>query len=83
VDNHFSNTKYCLARLLADKAKDPIHKKVTQAKNIKDMCEALQVEYAEKYTDVVSRGEKSAVAKAAEGIFESRSQVALSMANAA
>jgi hypothetical protein len=79
VNNHISNTKFCLSRLLTEKAKDPIYKIVTQAKSMSDLCDALQVEFSAKFSDVVSRGEKSVVAKAAEGIFESKGQARLSL----
>jgi len=69
VNNHISNSKYCLTRLLADYAKKPIYEKVHRAKTYKDLCEALEVEYIEKFTDVPSRGEKSAAAKAADRMF--------------
>jgi hypothetical protein len=66
VENHVANTKYCLARILADRGREPVYKKVTQAKSMKDLCEALQVEYTEKLGDAPSRGAQSAVAKAAD-----------------
>ena len=66
VDNHVSNSKYCLTRILSDRAKEPMYDQLKRARSIKDLCDALQVEYTEKYTDVVSRGEKSAAAKAAD-----------------
>ena len=37
-----------------------------RARSVKDLCDVLQVDYTEKYTDVASRGEKSAAAKAAD-----------------
>lgn len=43
-----------------------MYKKVTQAKSVKDLGDALQVEYTEKLGDVPSRGAKSVVAKAAD-----------------
>jgi hypothetical protein len=67
VDNHISNSKYCLTRLLSDRGKEPLYQQVTRAKTVKDLCDALQVEYTEKFSDIPSRGENSAAAKAAEG----------------
>jgi hypothetical protein len=83
VDNHISNNKFCLARLLNDRAKEPIYRQITSAKSIQDLCNALQMDYRVKLSDVKSRGENSTVAKAADGIFESRGTVRLTMANAA
>src|SRR5271156_2144920 len=67
VDNHISNSKYCLTRLLSDRGKEPLYRQVAGAKTVKDLCDALQVEYTEKFSDIPSRGENSAAAKAAEG----------------
>jgi hypothetical protein len=69
VENHVSNTKYCLARILADRGREPLYKKVTQAKSMKDLCDALQVEYTEKLGDAPSRGANSTVARAADCIL--------------
>lgn len=66
MQNGISNTKYCLTRLLYDFGRDPLYSKVTQAKTVKDLCAALQVEYTEKLSDVPSRGEDSASARAAD-----------------
>jgi len=74
VDNHLSNSKYCLNRLLADHGKESIYEKVTRAKSYKDLCDALQVEYTEKLSDVPSRGEKSNAAKAADRNFHLHSK---------
>jgi hypothetical protein len=67
VDNHIANTKYCLTQLLSNHGKNPLYQKVAQSKSYKDICAALEIEYTEKLSDIPSRGEKSAVAKAAEG----------------
>ena len=67
VNNHISNSKYCLNRILADRSKEPIYQQVCRAKSVKDLCDALQVEYTEKLADVPSRGENSVAAKAADG----------------
>lgn len=40
---------------------------MAQSKSHKDICVALGIEYTEKLSDIPSRGEKSAAAKAAEG----------------
>jgi len=66
VDNHVSNSKYCLTRILSDRGKELMYDQLKRAKSVKDLCDALQVEYTEKYTDIASRGEKSAAAKAAD-----------------
>jgi len=42
-----------------------------------DLCKALQVEYTEKPGDAPSRGEKSAAAKAADGISTSYSYLTI------
>jgi hypothetical protein len=44
-----------------------VYQQITRAKTVKDLCDALGVEYTEKFNDAPSRGEKSAAAKAAEG----------------
>ena len=44
-----------------------MYQQVTRAKTVKDLCDALHVDYTEKLTDIPSRGEKSVAAKAAEG----------------
>jgi hypothetical protein len=65
VDNHLSNSKFCLTRILADRGKEPMYEQVKCAKGVKDLCDALGLEYAEKLLDAPSRGDKSAAAKAA------------------
>jgi hypothetical protein len=67
VDNHVSNTKYCLSRLLSDHGKEPLYQKVVQAKSIQDLCDVLQVKYAGVPNEMASRGENSTAAKAAGG----------------
>lgn len=67
VDNHLSNSKYCLNRILADRSKEPVYQEVCRAKSVKDLCDALEMDYTERLADVPSRGEKSQVARAAEG----------------
>jgi len=44
-----------------------LYQQVTRAKSLKDLCDALHVEYTEKLSNIPSRGEKSLAAKAAEG----------------
>src|SRR5579862_1947865 len=68
VDNHISNTKYCLSRILANRGREPIYQKVVQAKTIQDLCDALQVENRGVPNETTSRGETSSAAKAAGGI---------------
>lgn len=69
MDNHPSNSKYCLTRILADRGKDPMYEKIKRAKGAKDLCDTLGVEYTERFSDAPSRGEKSLAAKAADRIF--------------
>jgi tRNA-dihydrouridine synthase 2 len=72
VDNHVSNTKFCLGRILSDHGKMLVYRAVSQAKNMRDLCEALEVEYTGiDESNLVSRGESSAAAKAAGGRFPS------------
>lgn len=69
VDNHLSNTKYCLSRLLADRGKEPLYQRVVQAKSIQNLCDALGIAYAGTPNEVTPRGENSSAAKAAGGKF--------------
>jgi len=57
-----------LARILADRGKEPLYKRITQAKSLRDLCDALDVEYREKLGDSPSRGASSVVVKAADRI---------------
>lgn len=43
-----------------------MYDQLKRAKSIKDICDALHVKYTEKLTDLPSRGEKTATAKAAD-----------------
>ena len=45
-----------------------MYKKITQAKSVEDLCDALRVEYTEKLGSAPSRGAKSVVAMAADRI---------------
>ena len=45
-----------------------LYEKIKRAKGVKDLCEALGMEYTEKLSDAPSRGEKSIAAKAADRI---------------
>jgi hypothetical protein len=67
VDNHVSNTKYCITRILSDHGKYPIYQKLTRAKTVKDLCDVFELEYQEKSGPARSRGEVSAAAIAAGG----------------
>lgn len=43
-----------------------MYQQVTRAKSVKHLCDALQMEYTEKFNDAPSRGEQSASARAAD-----------------
>ena len=43
-----------------------MYDQLKRARSVKDLCDALQLEYTEKFTDLPSRGEKTATAKAAD-----------------
>ena len=46
-----------------------MYDQLKRAKSVKDLCDALQMEYSEKFADLPSRGEKTATAKAADRNF--------------
>jgi hypothetical protein len=46
-----------------------MYDQLKRAKNVKDLCDVLQLEYTEKFTDLPSRGEQTATAKAADRKF--------------
>jgi hypothetical protein len=68
VDNHISNSKFCLTRILSDRGKHPIYQAVARAKSVQELCDILEVEYTGNGVDnLSSRGDSSIAAKAAGG----------------